>query len=367
MLQAPGELYVSAAFAGALGAVAAGRNHDRTDLLEVLGVARRSPWACARARWPSAGGCRSTAPARRATDPQLSRMPAAAPCRAEPRRVLRPAPRALQAQDAHRTRARRRPSAPRRGSRPARPAPRPVPRPQQFHPLAPAMHQAPGNGDSPGSAGPPPRRAAPVHPRLGLVDLGGIGDAGSGCGSGRRLSSRASASTISPAPIRDSRSCRLPAVSSRPDRRGLAQQHRPGIEARLHRHDAHAGLGIPGHDRALDGRRPPPARQQARMDVQTARAGACPAPRAAGSGRKPPPPPHPPAMRRIPPARPRSRRLSGWRTGSPSASARACTGLGPVALAPPRRARRLAIDGHHLVPGDQQARPAPAPKIPAFP
>ena len=47
----------------------------------------------------------------------------------------------------------------------------------------------------------------------------------------------------------------------------LAQQHRAGIEALLHLHHHHAGLPVAGHDRPLDGRSTPPARQQRGMAV----------------------------------------------------------------------------------------------------
>ena len=46
-----------------------------------------------------------------------------------------------------------------------------------------------------------------------------------------------------------------------------ARVHRPGVEAGLERHDAHAGLGVAGEDRPLDRRRAPPARQQREVHV----------------------------------------------------------------------------------------------------
>ena len=48
----------------------------------------------------------------------------------------------------------------------------------------------------------------------------------------------------------------------RPDGDALAQQHRAGIEALVHLHDAHAGLLVAGHDRALDGGGAAPERQR---------------------------------------------------------------------------------------------------------
>ena len=52
------------------------------------------------------------------------------------------------------------------------------------------------------------------------------------------------------------------------DVHGLAQQHVPSVQARIHLHDGDTRLRITGLDGAMDGRRPPPARQQAGVDVQ---------------------------------------------------------------------------------------------------
>ena len=57
------------------------------------------------------------------------------------------------------------------------------------------------------------------------------------------------------------------------DGRALHQQHGARIEALLHLHDGNAGLAIPCHDGALDGGRAAPARQQGRMNVEAAKAG----------------------------------------------------------------------------------------------
>ena len=51
------------------------------------------------------------------------------------------------------------------------------------------------------------------------------------------------------------------------DRQRTPQQHRPGVQALLHLHQAHPGFGVAGLDRALDRRRAAPARQQARVHV----------------------------------------------------------------------------------------------------
>ena len=45
-------------------------------------------------------------------------------------------------------------------------------------------------------------------------------------------------------------------------------QHRTGVQAFLHLHDRDAGIAVAGEDRRLDRRRPPPARQQAPVDVE---------------------------------------------------------------------------------------------------
>ena len=55
-------------------------------------------------------------------------------------------------------------------------------------------------------------------------------------------------------------------------RDGAPQQHRPGVEALVHEHDADAGFGVPRHDGARDGRRPAPARQQRGVEVEAAAA-----------------------------------------------------------------------------------------------
>ena len=55
-----------------------------------------------------------------------------------------------------------------------------------------------------------------------------------------------------------------------PDLRRLAQQNRPGIKPRFHLHDADPGFRIPRHDRTMNRCRPAPARQKARVDIETA-------------------------------------------------------------------------------------------------
>jgi len=50
------------------------------------------------------------------------------------------------------------------------------------------------------------------------------------------------------------------------DRRALGQQHGAGVEPFVHAHGGDAGLGVARQDRAMDGRRPAPTRQQRAMD-----------------------------------------------------------------------------------------------------
>ena len=58
----------------------------------------------------------------------------------------------------------------------------------------------------------------------------------------------------------------------RRDGEAFDQVYRPGIQALLHLHDGHTGLGVARLDRALDRRRPAPARQDGGMDVDAAQA-----------------------------------------------------------------------------------------------
>jgi hypothetical protein len=64
-----------------------------------------------------------------------------------------------------------------------------------------------------------------------------------------------------------------PVVVVRPDRRAAGQAHGPRVEALGESHDRDAGLGIAGHDRALDRRGTAPARQQRRVHVDDLVAG----------------------------------------------------------------------------------------------
>ena len=50
------------------------------------------------------------------------------------------------------------------------------------------------------------------------------------------------------------------------------QAHRPGVQARIHLHNTHARLSIPGHNGPMDWRSTTPARQQAGVNIQTSKA-----------------------------------------------------------------------------------------------
>ena len=54
------------------------------------------------------------------------------------------------------------------------------------------------------------------------------------------------------------------------DLQGIAQQHRSGIEAGIHLHDADAGLVVSRQQRALNRRGTAPTRQQRGVDVEAA-------------------------------------------------------------------------------------------------
>ena len=57
------------------------------------------------------------------------------------------------------------------------------------------------------------------------------------------------------------------------DGQALDQAHGAGIQARIHLHDGHAGVGIARFNGPVDGRGTAPARQQAGVDVQAAQPG----------------------------------------------------------------------------------------------
>ena len=133
------------------------------------------------------------------------------------------------------------------------------------------------------------------------------------------------------------------------NRHRLAQQNRPGIQPCLHLHDAHASLCIPGHDGAMNGGGPPPPGQEAGVDIQTATRGRIQnrlrQNEAIGHHHR-----HIRLERhkfrlraRIPQAH-RMAHRQATRLGSRLDRA------GAVLFATPRRARRLAVNGCHLMP-----------------
>ena len=67
-----------------------------------------------------------------------------------------------------------------------------------------------------------------------------------------------------------SRDFELGARLVRADVDAVRRQHRPGIEGRNHAHDRDARLAIAGENRAMNGRRAAPARQERRVDVDHA-------------------------------------------------------------------------------------------------
>ena len=105
----------------------------------------------------------------------------------------------------------------------------------------------------------PPRASASAHRSRPPSGCGN----GTGCSASARRISRAaqhSASTI--VQFRRGRGCA--------DRNRLAQQHRAGVQSSIHLHDGDAGLRRRRKHRGLNRRGPPPAWQEAGVNVQTA-------------------------------------------------------------------------------------------------
>ncbi len=115
------------------------------------------------------------------------------------------------------------------------------------------------------------RTLRPVDKRLRLAKLRCVGDPLRGLRDGRprqsgqRLDHQSRAEAGQTVVQRCARVARL-------DRASAPKQHRPGIETRLHPHDADTGLAIAGEQRALDRCRPAPAWQQRGMDIDAAKA-----------------------------------------------------------------------------------------------
>ena len=131
----------------------------------------------------------------------------------------------------------------------------------------------------------------------------------------------------------------------------------PGIELLDGLVDRHAGLGVAGEDRALDGRRAAPARQKRRVDVEPERARRA-APRGSAARRR---------RRRRSARRGRARRSgrSGWRTGMPSRSATTLAGGGATRRPRPRGASGRVSRRRDLVLARRAARARPRRTAPS--
>ena len=191
-------------------------------------------------------------------------------------------------------------------------------------------------GAWPGRQGPDPAvervgRLAPIEPLLLAGELGGIGDALGGLrdrlqAPGGQAFQRLARSERRPAAAR--RSCRLAPVS-----RGPISMARRSSIGPVSSPSSICMMVMPvsrvaGEDRALDRRRPPPARQQRGMDVEAAAAAGSPGSRAAASGHRRRPRRHRGRGRRIARWVSAVFRLVGVRTGRPWDSASFCTGEG---------------------------------------
>ena len=140
----------------------------------------------------------------------------------------------------------------------------------------------------------------------------------------------------------------------------VPQQHRAGVQPRVHAHDGDAGLGVAGQDRRLDRRRAAPARQQARMDVQAAPPGRRQHRRRQDQpvggdhrGIRAPAPRRPPAPRRRAAAAPACAPVR------PSSSAATCTGHRRSAWPRPAGRGGWQYTAAIVVPRRRAARAAP--------
>ena len=202
---------------------------------------------------------------------------------------------------------------------------------------------------------------------LGLVDLRGVGDAALGLRLGRervepgeRIDDQPRAH-VPTAGRAGRRSCR-----PRPMGVACAQEHRAGVEPRLHLHDADAGLGVARQDRAVDRRGPAPARQERGVDVEAAVARRVEhrlrQDQAIGDD-------HARCRRRAPRSRPAPRACAGSRGGAPAGPAPrpGLDGRRAVLLAATGGARRLGVDADDLVARRRPARRARGPRSRACP
>ena len=164
-------------------------------------------------------------------------------------------------------------------------------------------------------------RAAPrVEPEL-------LDESASRRRSARRPGASGSRRAIAGSVLDEQLACRPPPAgrAARPrsrariDRHARGREDRPGVEAGLELHEAHAGLGVAREHRPFDRRRAAPARQQARSAGSRTRAAAPRATRPGAADRT-----RPRRRARAPDARTSSttsRAFTGVSTGRPSSSA----------------------------------------------
>mmetsp|Transcript_6682 Transcript_6682/g.27948 ORF Transcript_6682/g.27948 Transcript_6682/m.27948 type:complete len:400 (+) Transcript_6682:401-1600(+) len=116
------------------------------------------------------------------------------------------------------------------------------------------------------------RRLRPGYRALGLFDLVGIGHALGRLGRLRQATAGRQLQRLDDEPPaqRGQAVVQRGGAVGRADGLACHQAHGPGVEPGVHLHDGDPGLGVAGLDRAVDGRRAAPARQQGRMDVQAA-------------------------------------------------------------------------------------------------
>ena len=123
-----------------------------------------------------------------------------------------------------------------------------------------------------------PRGVAPVDGCLGLCDLRRVRDA---CGRLRRPGNRHARRQATQHADQRAGALGRDAIEERGGRIAGADgdahgvEHRAGVEPRLHLHDRRARFLVAGKQRALNGRRAAPARQQRRVNVEAAMARPC--------------------------------------------------------------------------------------------
>ena len=112
----------------------------------------------------------------------------------------------------------------------------------------------------------------PVDPRLGLFDLGGVGDALFALFGQLQPAAlqRAHRAHHQVGPERRQRVMQIGRRHRIRDRQPLGHRDVAGIEADIHLHHHHAALGIARHDGAVDRGGAAPARQQRGMQIEAA-------------------------------------------------------------------------------------------------